>query len=104
MAARCAGSTCATVLGAALDAERVEIWTDVDGVLTAPPHIVSNASRISRLSYEEAAELSYFGATVLHRRTVEPLVGRGIPRFCSALDRMGTPQWRRAIPCPDHQP
>jgi len=69
----------AALLGAALDAERVEIWTDVDGVLTAPPDIVSEASRISRLSYEEAAELSHFGATVLHPRTVEPLVAGRIP-------------------------
>jgi aspartokinase/homoserine dehydrogenase 1 len=69
----------AAILGAALDAERVEIWTYVDGVLSGPPQIVAGASRISRLSYEEAAELSYFGASVLHRRTVEPLVTRGIP-------------------------
>jgi aspartate kinase len=69
----------AAVLGAALDAERVEIWTDVDGVLSAPPRIVANATRIPRLSFEEAAELSHFGATVLHPRTVEPLVDRGIP-------------------------
>jgi len=69
----------AAILGAALDAERVEIWTDVDGVLAAPPQIVANASRISRLSFEEAAELSHFGASVLHRKTVEPLVTRGIP-------------------------
>jgi aspartokinase/homoserine dehydrogenase 1 len=69
----------AAVLGAALDAERVEIWTDVDGVLSAPPQIVANASSLSRLSFEEAAELSYFGATVLHQRTVAPLAARGIP-------------------------
>jgi len=69
----------AAILGAALDAEQVEIWTDVDGVLSAPPQIVAGASRISRLSFEEAAELSHFGASVLHRRTVEPLVARGIP-------------------------
>jgi len=54
---RCGSDFSATVLGAALDAERIEIWTDVDGVLTAPPQIVANASRISRLSFEEAAEL-----------------------------------------------
>ncbi len=69
----------AAILGAALDADRVEIWTDVDGVLSAPPQIVASASRISRLSYEEATELSHFGASVLHRKTVEPLVDRGIP-------------------------
>jgi aspartate kinase len=69
----------AAVLGAALDAERVEIWTDVDGVLTAPPQLVPGVSSIPWLSYEEAAELSYFGAKVLHPQTVRPLAERGIP-------------------------
>ena len=69
----------AAVLGAVLDAERVEIWTDVDGVLTAPPQLVPSVSSIPWLSYEEAAELSYFGAKVLHPQTVRPLAERGIP-------------------------
>jgi aspartokinase/homoserine dehydrogenase 1 len=69
----------AAVLGAVLDAERVEIWTDVDGVLTAPPHLVPSVSSIPWLSYEEAAELSFFGAEVLHPQTVRPLAERGIP-------------------------
>jgi len=69
----------AAVLGAVLDAERVEIWTDVDGVLTAPPQLVPSVSSIPWLSYEEAAELSFFGAKVLHPQTVRPLAERGIP-------------------------
>jgi len=69
----------AAVLGAVLDAERVEIWTDVDGVLTAPPQLVPSVSSIPWLSYEEAAELSFFGAKVLHPRMVRPLAERGIP-------------------------
>lgn len=69
----------AAVLGAALDAERVEIWTDVEGVLTAPPKLVPSVSSIPWLSYEEAAELSFFGAEVLHPKTVRPLAERGIP-------------------------
>jgi aspartokinase/homoserine dehydrogenase 1 len=83
----------AAVLGAALDAERVEIWTDVDGVLTAPPQLVPSVSSIPWLSYEEAAELSFFGAKVLHPQTVHPLAERGIPihvRNTLAPGRRGT--------------
>lgn len=83
----------ASVLGAALDAECVEIWTDVDGVLTAPPALVPSSSRIPRMSYAEAAELSYFGAKVLHPRTVQPLAVCGIPihvRNTTAASRRGT--------------
>ena len=69
----------AAVLGAALDVARVEIWTDVDGVLTAPPQLVPSVSSIPWLSYEEAEELSFFGAKVLHPQTVRPLAERGIP-------------------------
>jgi aspartate kinase len=69
----------AAVLGVALDADRVEIWTDVDGVLTAPPRLVPSVSSIPWLSYEEAAELSFYGAKVLHPKTVQPLAEHGIP-------------------------
>jgi aspartate kinase len=71
----------AAVLGAVLDVDHVEIWTDVDGVLTAPPLLVPNVSSIPWLSYEEAAELSYFGARVIHPQTVRPLADRGIPIY-----------------------
>jgi aspartate kinase len=69
----------AAVLGAALGAEAIEIWTDVDGMLTADPRVVTGARRIREISFEEAAELSFFGAKVLHPSTVLPAVERGIP-------------------------
>ncbi len=69
----------ASVLGAALDAEEIEIWTDVDGVMTADPSLVPDARPIPVMSFEEAAELAAFGARVLHPRTLLPAVERGIP-------------------------
>ena len=69
----------AALVGAALDAREVQIWTDVPGVLTADPRVVPDARTIGRLAYAEAAELAYFGAKVLHPRTIEPAVARGIP-------------------------
>lgn len=68
----------AAILGAALDADTVEIWTDVNGILTADPKLVPEAAVLRELSYEEAAELAYFGADVLHPKTVAPLAERGI--------------------------
>jgi aspartate kinase len=69
----------ATILGAALDAHEVIIWTDVEGVLTADPRLVSEAQTIPEISYREAAELAYFGAKVLHPKTLRPVVQAGIP-------------------------
>ncbi len=69
----------AAILGAALDASEIQIWTDVDGVLTADPRIVPNARPLAELSYAEAAELAYFGAKVLHPKTMLPAIDRGIP-------------------------
>ena len=69
----------AALLGAALDAERVEIWTDVNGLMTADPRIVPEARTLDVVSYEEAAELATFGAKVLHPATALPLANRGIP-------------------------
>lgn len=69
----------ATIIGRALRAERVEIWTDVDGVLSADPRDVPEAFTLSRLSYTEAAEMAYFGARVLHPRTMRPVQEQGIP-------------------------
>ncbi|MGB2625811.1 MAG: aspartate kinase [Candidatus Acidiferrum sp.] len=69
----------ATILGAALDADEVIIWTDVDGVLTADPRLVPEAKIISEISYREAAELAYFGAKVLHPKTLKPVVQAAIP-------------------------
>lgn len=69
----------AAIFGAALGAVRVEIWTDVDGVRTADPRIVPSSVRIDRLSYEEAAEMAFLGARVLHPLTIGPAKERNIP-------------------------
>ncbi len=69
----------AALLGSALGAKRVEIWTDVDGLMTADPRIVSSARTLARASYDEAAELATFGAKILHPATALPLVRAGIP-------------------------
>ena len=69
----------AAILGAALDAQEVVIWTDVDGFLTADPRIVPDACTIPEISYREASELAFFGAKVLHPKTLRPLQQRGIP-------------------------
>jgi aspartate kinase len=69
----------ATVIGAALDCTEVSIYTDVDGVLSADPRIVANARLLPRLSYAEAARLSWFGAKVLHPRTLIPIAHLNIP-------------------------
>lgn len=71
----------ATILAGALGAERVEIWTDVDGVLSADPRMVIDAVSLNQLSYREASELAYFGAKVLHPRTMRPLQENGIPLY-----------------------
>lgn len=69
----------ATVIGAAIDCDEVSIYTDVDGVLTADPRLVANARLLPNLSYAEAARLSWFGAKVLHPRTLIPIAPRNIP-------------------------
>ena len=74
------GSDCtASIVGAALSAEEVQIWTDVDGVMTADPSLVDEAYRIRRMSFAEAAELAYFGARVLHPSTMVPALENDIP-------------------------
>ena len=69
----------ASIIGAGARAQMIEIWTDVDGVLSADPRIVPDAFVIPHLSYEEAMELSYFGAKVIHPYTMVPAVERNIP-------------------------
>lgn len=69
----------AAIIGAALGAETIEIWTDVDGLMTADPRVIPNARRIRIISFAEASELSYFGAKVLHPSTVLPAIEQGIP-------------------------
>jgi len=70
-----------SIFGALLDAVEIIIWTDVDGVLSADPRLVPNAQVIDQLSYNEAMELAYFGAKVIHPQTMEPAVARDIPIF-----------------------
>ena len=69
----------ASLVGAALGAAEIQIWTDVDGMLTADPRIVHDAEIVRHLSFAEAAELAYFGAKVLHPATILPAVSRNIP-------------------------
>jgi aspartate kinase len=69
----------AAIIGAVLDADEIQIWTDVNGVMTADPRIVANARSLNQLSYEEVAELAYYGAKVLHPQTVTPAVEKRIP-------------------------
>jgi aspartate kinase len=69
----------ASIIGAAMDAERVQIWTDVDGILTADPRMVREVRKVRRMSFDEAFELSYFGAKVLHPNTMLPLMEKNIP-------------------------
>ena len=76
----------AGLVGAALRAREIQIWTDVSGVMTADPRIVREVRTIPRLSYAEAAELAYFGAKVLHPKTILPAVVRNVPvRICNSL-------------------
>jgi len=75
----------AAIIGAALNSREIQIWTDVTGVLTADPRVVSNAQTVDRLSYGEAAELAYFGAKVLHPKTIQPAIEDCIPvRICNS--------------------
>jgi aspartate kinase len=90
----------ATLLGAALDADEVQIWTDVPGVLSADPRQVRDARVVPGISYDEAQELAHFGAKVLHPRTIRPAVALGIPvRILStfAPDQPGTLVTRESL-------
>ncbi len=83
----------ATILGSALSADEIIIWTDVDGVLTADPRLVPTARLLQEISYSEAAELAYFGAKVLHPKTLQPVADAGIPvsiRNSFAPEKAGT--------------
>jgi bifunctional aspartokinase / homoserine dehydrogenase 1 len=82
-----------SIFGALLDAEEIHIWTDVDGVLSADPRLVPDAKVIDSLSYNEAMELAYFGAKVIHPQTMAPAVLKGIPiwiRNTFAPEKAGT--------------
>ena len=71
----------AAIVGAGLGAEKIEIWTDVDGMMTTDPNVCSDARRIKIISFDEAAELAYFGAKVLHPATVLPAIQKNIPVY-----------------------
>lgn len=100
---RSGSDTTAALLGAALAAREVVIWTDVDGVMTADPRIVPGARLLPRLSYREAAEMTYFGAKVLHFPAVLPAVAARIPlviRSSFAPDGPGTTISEKGDPRP----
>lgn len=83
----------AAVFGAALDVDEIQIWTDVDGMLTADPRIISDARLVPHLTFGEASELAYFGAKVLHPAAIQPAVTKNIPvRIVNAQrpDGLGT--------------
>ena len=69
----------ASLVGAGIGAEEIQIWTDVDGMLTADPNVIPSAHRVRVISFTEAAELAYFGAKVLHPATVMPAIDKNIP-------------------------
>ena len=71
----------ASLIGMAIDASRIEIWTDVDGVRTADPRRVPDTRCLDRISFEEAAEMAHFGAKVLHPLTIEPAIRKNIPIY-----------------------
>jgi aspartate kinase len=84
----------ASIIGAAMHAERVQIWTDVDGLLTADPRVVPDTLKINRISFEEAFELSYFGAKVLHPATMLPVLEKSIPvQILNSKRAAGTGTW-----------
>ncbi len=69
----------AALVGGGIDAGAIEIWTDVNGIMTADPRVCPDALRVKIISFEEAAELAYFGAKVLHPATILPAVKKNIP-------------------------
>jgi aspartate kinase len=92
----------AAIVGAALDADDIQIWTDVDGIMTTDPRMVKEARRIKSISFDEAAELAYFGAKVLHPATIIPAVRKKIPvRVLNSYkpDQEGTIITDEAPPC-----
>ena len=92
----------ASIVGAGIDAEEIQIWTDVDGMLTADPTILPGGHRVKTISFAEAAELAYFGAKVLHPSTVIPAVERDIPVLILNSRRPDVPGTRivsQAVPC-----
>ena len=92
----------AAIAGAALNAEEIQIWTDVDGMMTTDPRIVPTAYKVREISFDEASELAYFGAKVLHPMTVLPAVEKNIPVYILNSRKpagTGTKITRQARPC-----
>ncbi|MBB6478446.1 aspartate kinase [Spirochaeta isovalerica] len=79
----------AAAIASCIDAEYLDVWKDVNGYMSADPGLIPGAVRVKNLSYNEAAELSYFGAKILHPRTVEPLLDQGIPVRVFNINRAG---------------
>lgn len=69
----------ASILGVSLNASEIQIWTDVDGMMTCDPRLIPEARLVPQVSFQEAAELAYFGAKVLHPKTIQPAVDKNIP-------------------------
>ena len=69
----------ASIIGAALKAKEIQIWTDTDGIMTADPRIVEDAITINEINFEEASEMAYFGAKVLHPKTIYPAIEKNVP-------------------------
>jgi aspartate kinase len=83
----------ASILGAALNAREIQIWTDVNGIMTSDPRLIPEASTIPEITYEEAGELAFFGAKVVHPATIQPAVSKGIPvlvKDTGSPERAGT--------------
>ncbi len=91
----------ATIFGAALGAEEVQIWTDVDGVMTADPRVAGGAHSIPELSFAEASELAWYGARVLHPATMVPAIRHGIPVRVLNTMRPNQPGSLIRPECPD---
>ena len=92
----------ASIVGAGIGAEEIQIWTDVDGMLTADPTILPGGHRVKTISFAEAAELAYFGAKVLHPATVLPAIQKSIPVLILNSRRPDVPGTRivsEAVPC-----
>jgi aspartate kinase len=84
----------AAILGYCLEAESVTIWKDVPGVLNADPKWIQGAELISELSYQDATELTYYGATVIHPKTIRPLAQKGIPLYVRSFTEPEKPGTR----------
>ncbi len=93
----------ATIIGSSVKAVEIQIWTDVDGVMTADPRIVPSARVLERVSYREAAEMSYFGAKVLHPKTIIPAVDENIPIRIKNTFNPGFPGTLISSDTPVHQ-